>query len=370
MSNKKIKNACIPLPLQIVIDDTGWWSGSNDSSVKGPFRTGIKRKHTPEDYSAVAELGKKLGIRPQAAMILAEWDRDNILAGVPSATWMGKDWKNPFLNVDLFEHAAQIIRDNEDCFEFVLHGVGHEFWNSDGTVSRAEWYDNTGNMRPYDFVMKHLDAYDSIMKQNSLGNFPTSFVPCAFMYCFADDDDGLLPLLKSRGINYISTAFSCMVAKRYKPQFKHFGIDRGVVTVNRDSNKMPWYLIDADPKLIDLEEKAVCGLHWPNVLHEDHLRNSETVSRWINYLKNFKKKFKRTLSKNSAEHRAQLIYNELTELRIENNMVYLDFTNYFKYFDCHQPEGLILHIKNDDGFIKKNIQPEKHQDLVSVADFK
>ena len=36
---------------------------------------------------AIAELGRRLGVRPQAAMVLCEWDRDNLLRRVPTATW-------------------------------------------------------------------------------------------------------------------------------------------------------------------------------------------------------------------------------------------------------------------------------------------
>ena len=361
-----ICDACIPLPLQIVIDDVGWWSGSNDSAKNGPFRTGINRNHTPADYSAIAELGKQLGIRPQAAMILAEWDRDNILADIPSATWMGKNWKNPFLDIEKFEEAAQIINDSKEYFEFVLHGVGHEFWHQDGSVSRAEWYDETGQMRPLDDVVKHLEAYEIIMQQNSLGNFPTSFVPCAFRYCFADDENGLLPLLKSRGINYISSPFDCMDTKAYKPQFKHFGIDREVITVDRDYNKMPWYIIDADPDTMDLDNKVICGLHWPNILNENPDKNSETISRWVKYFKSLAKDFKRILSENTAAHRAQLIYNELVELDINENIINIDFTKYFEHFDSHQPEGFVLHVKGNAGFRKIKVKPENNQKSLAL----
>ena len=69
----------IPLPIQVVIDDVGWWSGKDGEAENQPYRTGINRNHVLADYEAVVELGKSLGIRPQAATILCEWDRGNIL---------------------------------------------------------------------------------------------------------------------------------------------------------------------------------------------------------------------------------------------------------------------------------------------------
>ena len=87
-------SACIPLPIQVVIDDVGWWSGKDGSLYQEPYRTGINRNHVIADYKAIIDLGKALGIRPQAATVLGEWDRENILRNVPHSTWMGEKWDN------------------------------------------------------------------------------------------------------------------------------------------------------------------------------------------------------------------------------------------------------------------------------------
>jgi hypothetical protein len=72
----------------------GWWSGEDGSARQEPYRTGIMRNHVPDDYKAIVELGKILGIRPQAAMVLCEWDKFNILRKLPNSTWMGEKWDN------------------------------------------------------------------------------------------------------------------------------------------------------------------------------------------------------------------------------------------------------------------------------------
>ena len=43
----------IPLAIQFVIDDVGWWSGDDDSATQGPYRTGFVRQHHPADYQAI-----------------------------------------------------------------------------------------------------------------------------------------------------------------------------------------------------------------------------------------------------------------------------------------------------------------------------
>lgn len=42
--------ATTPLPVQVVIDDVGWWSGHDGSRQQEPFRTGILRNHVPASH--------------------------------------------------------------------------------------------------------------------------------------------------------------------------------------------------------------------------------------------------------------------------------------------------------------------------------
>lgn len=171
------------MPIQIVIDDVGWWSGEDGSTRQEPYRTGINRNHVPADYQAIVNLGKKLGVRPQAATILCEWDRQNILRNLPTSTWMREKWDNSKWVGPWLDEAAEIIRNNKNHYELTLHGVGHEYWE-DEHFTRAEWADRSGQMRPLDQVELHLDYFARLLDQNQLGSFPTSFVPTAFLHGF------------------------------------------------------------------------------------------------------------------------------------------------------------------------------------------
>ncbi len=337
-------DVCIPQPLQIVLDDVGWWSGTNDSRQNGPYRTGINRRHVPADYLAIAELGRRLGMRPQAAMILCEWDRENILKNVPSATWMGKNWDNSLNIGPQLDEAAEIIRTNNKYFEFTLHGLGHEFWHKDGTFSRAEWADDTG-LRSEKEIKLHLDYFYKIMEMNGLGGFPKSFVPCAFKYIFGGNNI-LTRLLKEAGIEYVSTGFNCM--KTFEtPQFELFGIDDSMFIVDRGNEPgVAWYSIGGDvpDKII---EGCICGLHWPNILHENPERNMEVVERWVKYFKDHNKVFTKILAPDTLHHRAQLAYCNLTDLQLKDEVLTLDFSRFFKLFDRHFHEGMTLRLKNN-----------------------
>lgn len=315
----------IPMPVQVVIDDVGWWSGEDGSLRQEPYRTGIGRNHVPADYSAIAELGSILGIRPQAAMILCEWDKNNILCKLPASTWMGEKWDNSKWVGPWMEEAAEIINRNGKYFELTLHGLGHEYW-VDGTFSRAEWATKDGIMRPRDQVEKHLDFFNAILNQHKLGDFPASFVPTAFCHGFGITQGNrisMAELLKKRGIYYINTPFSIM-GNAEAVSNKLFGFDDGVMTVDRGDDLLDWNQTGIAPS--GTLKGPVCGMHWPNLLHPDPVRNSEIVMEWVKLLKPYNERTETMLAKNSVQFQAQLAHYSCTQLLLDGNHIMIDFS--------------------------------------------
>lgn len=370
--NMKLFNSCstknivdglevfIPMPVQVVIDDVGWWSGKDGSKLQEPYRTGINRNHVPADYQAIVELGKALNIRPQAAMILCEWDKENILRQLPTSTWMGEKWDNSKWIGPWMEEAAEIIRNNQDHFELTIHGIGHEYWKN-GTFTRAEWTDSNGQMRPQDQVEKHLDYYEKLMNQHNLGPFPKSFVPAAFRHSFGPSegrDVSLAELLKKKGVNYINTPFESIYnANRIQNRF--FGFDAGVITIDRGSDEFPWLTFPGNPSKV--LTGPTCGLHWPNMLHPDPKRNSEVVKNWVNYLKPYNESPNMMLAPDSVGFQQQLAHHSLTEIELEGDLIVFDFTETDKLPSLVGKDGLTIKIQADkpiqfkpDGLIIKS----------------
>jgi hypothetical protein len=342
----------IPLPIQVVIDDVGWWSGEDGSSRQEPYRTGIMRDHVPADYRAIVELGTILGIRPQAAMVLCEWDKNNILRRLPSSTWMGEQWDNRKWVGPWLEQAADIINTNRNNIEITLHGLGHEYW-IDGVFSRAEWATKDGIMRPEGQVEKHLDFYHEILNQNKLGDFPSSFVPTAFCHAFGKTQGSkisIAELLKKRGINYINTPFVSM-ANSKSVSNGYFDFDSGVITVDRGIDLLDWNMIGIKPE--GSIRGPVCGLHWPNLLHSDPDRNSESVMEWVNLLKPYNENVETMLAAISEQFLVQLVHSGYTGVRIDENNIELDFVN---------TDSLPVSYFKDEFFIKlKSISKLKFQ---------
>jgi len=316
----------IPLPIQVVIDHVGWWSGTDGSTYNEPFRTGIGRNHQITDYQAIIDLGKALGIRPQAAMILCEWDRDNILRNVPHSTWMGKNWDNSKWVGPWLEEAADLINNNREHFEITMHGVGHEWWDN-GVLSRAEWANEKGIMRPEEDIERHLDAFEAIMKQNNLGKMPTSLVPTNFAHCFGTSEGNsisMAEILGKRGFTNINTHYAYLRHKE-RSQFNFFGIDAGIMTIERKEDLLDWHSVGSKPEGVIIG--PTCGTHWPNLLHEDPERNSEIVDAWVKLLAPYNNRSETMLSKNSLVFQKQLMHHEFTKVKVGENVITLDFSN-------------------------------------------
>ena len=315
----------IPMPIQIVIDDVGWWSGEDGSGRQEPYRTGINRNHVPADYRAIADLGKKLGVRPQAATILCEWDRENILRNVPTSTWMREKWDNTKWVGPWLDEAAEIIRNNQKHYELTLHGIGHEYWENKN-FTRAEWADRSGKMRPLDQVKLHLDYFAKLMDQNKLGSFPASFVPTAFLHGFGPTGNhkvSLAEVIKKRGISYINTPFYNM-HNAESVQYGVFGIDAGVMTIDRGEDLFNWNIIGGKPQ--GEISGPTCGMHWPNLLHIDPERNGEIVDGWVNFLAPYNNRLETMLAPDSQLFQKQLAHHICTETTVDGQSVTLNFS--------------------------------------------
>lgn len=339
-------NACIPLPIQVVIDDVGWWSGKDGSLYQEPYRTGINRNHVIADYKAIIDLGKALNIRPQAAMVLGEWDRQNILQHVPHSTWMGKKWDNSKWVGQWLEEAADMITSNNEYYEITMHGLGHEWWTG-SKFTRAEWADDKGVMRPKEILEQHLDAYAEIMHHNNLGDLPKSFVPNAFKHSFGiteGNDISMAELLRRRGFTYINTPFASMFNKQ-AVQHDLFGIDSGIMTVDRGSDLLNWNVIGTLPE--GSIHGPTCGLHWPNLLHEDSERNSETVRGWVELLSSYNDKQETMLAKNSLFFQQQLAHHMVTKMKLLDNNLHMDFSNTNKLETALSNNELTVKVSSD-----------------------
>ena len=73
------KKITLPIALQIVTDDVGWFDGHDSRCAEGPSRTGIPRKHCAADYEVIEAIGKEIGMKINCPFVVGEWDKKNRL---------------------------------------------------------------------------------------------------------------------------------------------------------------------------------------------------------------------------------------------------------------------------------------------------
>ena len=244
----------IPMALQVVVEDVGWWEKSHPVGPNSPFRSGLKRRHHPSDYLALVHLAKQLNMRPLLAFVACEWDRSNLLKRVPTSTWMGADWDNRRNVGPWLDQAAQILNDHRERFEIGLHAVGHEYWDQ-GRRKRTEFHTEQGEIRPREHIEAHLDAFARIMEQNGLESQPQSFVPPGLNHSFGNGPRGIHHILNRHGIRYVTTDLN--KAKMHRPrQHLLMAWEEGVLLIERGKAPVPWHVIAA-PYAIRLRPAGV-----------------------------------------------------------------------------------------------------------------
>ena len=307
----KYSQLLIQRPIQIVIDDVGWRNGFDGSAQGQPFRSGAERLHDERDYEAIAMLGQALGVRPQAAMILSEWDCKNELAQIPSASWLGAKWDNSHNLGPWMKACAQVLRDQSEFIEVTMHGLGHEYWNG-AHFSRAEWANEDGEMRASDEVEKRIKLFHALMDYHDLGPKPESFVPCAFCHGFGKGSDGIQGFLSAAGIKYVSTPFN-MMKKYQEPQAAQIGIDQGVTVLDRGHYQVPWNAFDALDEQLSIPG-PILGIHWTNLLHEDPGKNDQVIDKWVAHLKRLGTSHDVSLARNTQEAWTQFYYHSFYDV--------------------------------------------------------
>ena len=275
-----------PMPFIICVEDTGWWSGTDGSAYHQPFRTGMDRPHCAEDYRALEDLGRQLSMKILAGFTACEWDRAGILKKVPTATWMGKDWKPPELDEAERDKACEILTRKPGHIEIALHGTGHEYW-IDGRMHRTEFHDEQCRMRNPSDIRQHLAAFFDILHQNRLPTDIRAFIPPGLKHSFGNGDDGFQKIVNEFSIRYVPTVFEKAArlgpADRTPPEKYGLYCENHVLLVERGICETDWHVVAAKP--VFRFDRPVLALHWANMLARDPADNFAIVSRWAEYLK-------------------------------------------------------------------------------------
>lgn len=348
-----------PRPFAIAIDDLGWIQGANEGeSGYGPYRTGMPRNHTLDDYKAVVDLAKRTGVRLLGLFILGEMDRENFLGQFPHTTYLQENWDNTANISDLQIEMMEYVKANAAHLEFGLHGVGHEFWPEKGKRRRAEWYNTTDNHPwPEKLIREHVECFIRIMKQYGMTeenghSFPESFVPCAYSYYWnALGDYSTGSVLADYGVRFANTDFS-QIPECSPPEGDNAaGFDHNVHVMNRYNYGNRWFEIGKTPTVpLSDQPTDYIETHWPNLLAQEQADQEAVTQKWVEYYENVAEYADRHPSRNTAQHHAQWLYKQHTLiLEDEPGKVLIDNQNMPDQAYPGSLANLVLKIKLDPG---------------------
>lgn len=313
-----------PRPFAFAIDDLGWMNGENSVELvqPGPYRIGLNRKMSVDDYHGIIAVAQEVGVRVLGLFVLAELDMKNILAHYPATTWMGKNWDNSQLaKSGHIEPIIECVKDNAAYLEFGLHGIGHEYW-LDTTMKRAEWYCvSDGHPWPKEHMLQHIEAVKDLLAQHGLDSqhghsFPESFVPSAYSFHWNPEGDfSTGSLLKEQGSRYANTLFDFIEELDSPKGDNNGGFDHGLLVVNRINYGIAWDKPNTLPSVPLHQQRAdIIESHWANWLARNPAQQDEVNKRWIAYYRAVQQSEDRYLAKNSEQFYSQWLYKRYTRV--------------------------------------------------------
>jgi hypothetical protein len=315
--------ALIPMPLQIVVDDVGWFNGEDDRKDGGPSRTAMPRRHVAEDIKALNLLGESLGMKINCALVVGEWDPDNRLREIPHLSKYGEEWDNASY-LDREEMARVVSAINESPYvELALHGLLHGYY-MDGTDSHdtSDFYYRKNReliMVNEEEIRRRIEKFKEILDFYGVKKELISYVPPSFAVRWGE----LSQVMADYGFKYSSTIFRTMVCDGEKPVTA--GVENGIVTVDRINNLIPWNEHESEFDNLPLVN-GVFGAHLPNFLHLDVSRSAEVVERAVKYFKRCAEQYGTVMSRGIEFCAVQSVYNRFAKADVRNGEITFDLS--------------------------------------------
>ncbi|MBE7092415.1 MAG: hypothetical protein E7365_04475 [Clostridiales bacterium] len=355
----------VPIALQVVVDDFGWFEGKNGLADSRPARTGINRNHVLEDYVVMNEIGKKVGMKIVCGFTIGEWDKDNVLRGMEHATWDEEGWDRASkIDYELAQKCFEQL-EKSDYIELAFHGLMHGYWvNGENYGNPREFFSydiplDTKERKvnypvkpvPASYVDEHLNAFFKIYNSWGFSQKIRTFIMPASLYKDIDTVLEYAAVAEKYGIKY----------------WKNFWAElndattmlNSIVFLNtRGGDMVEWYEIDVEPEQIadkvyntDNNDEpagfAILGSHWPNFLSSDPSKNLENVDKWANYLNRQKEIFGYMLSKDIAFAASQVLYNKFLKLDFTDDTCIIDTSEVDAQNAPELSRDIYISIKND-----------------------
>ena len=344
----------IPISFVLEMDDVGWDDGRDLRLSGTASRSGLPRNHEVEDYEFIKKLADAAGKNIAVALVLGDWDKDNILRGEVGFTHDPYGWdRAKDIDIAKFEKIRDIL-DNGNL-DFMVHGILHGRYDEDGKqINENEFVlytkDENGKIKKFlpskeDFRHR-LDVFFKLYNTWGFKQKIRGFVNPGYIYGIDEETvKEMCSVLADYGIKYWIDAFG--YPEFDKPVKVYHGVACAKYRFNRV--KMPWDAYDFDPDELSLyyEEGAndnacIQGSHLTNYLRYNPKKNLENIEGWLRFYKRNSEVFGSMLADNLAEAVNQLFYYTFAKAEEEEGCVVFDLTEVEKNkLDCHKNEFFI-----------------------------
>ena len=349
------KKIVIPAAIEICSDDEGWFNGSDDRYEGRPSRTGMTRKHCAEDYIALNETGKAIGMKIMCPFVIGEWDRWNLLRNETGMTYEPKTW----------DRASKIdLKEAERCFEAIEssefielahHGVLHGNYAPDGSqITEMEYLTRSSDGKRFvlqqkDEIKRRFDMFYTLYGKWGFTKKIRSFSSPNGLPGYITDSEleTLGEVLSEYGIDYW-----CNTRKK---EIDHVEVIKGVLYLEQGVKmRVPWNACDVDPLLLDdvcSEDDATVGnvtnQHWPNFLRFNKEHDLERVESWAEYFRRQSEIFGVMVAKDIAFSGNQAVYRKFGRVTGENGRITIDVSDVVSKTGKYASGAFYLSIKNE-----------------------
>ena len=321
----KITDFKIPVALQIVVDDIGWFWGRDDREIGGPSRTGVARTHILEDYIVLNEIGRALNQKINAMLVIGEWDINNRLRKVPHCSNQGENWNGSFW---LNKEEAEKIRNFLNTAEFIeigFHGLLHSTYSKEGELLCCQEFmvnkdfkkENERELVPENITRAQFDTFFEIY--NDWG-FTQKIQTFASPGNIGDawKTDEFSNVIKDYGIKFW-----------HNNVIRGCSVQSGIILNPKAVEICPWFVYDFDPlEARDLkpEEAGIIGSHWANYLRFNPKKSIEGVKDWKTFYDRQSEIFGMIISRDIEFAHYQQLYKNYAVISEENDCIKIDLS--------------------------------------------
>ena len=314
-----MENIKLPIAVSIRVDDVGWFEGADDRHLGRPSRTGIPRRHVPDDILTLNAIGRGLGTKVLCNLVIGEWDFKNRLRGVPHETWDEAGWdaaKVVNANRAFFEGSFAALEDSE-YLEYGLHGLLHGYY-VDGMLRDEKFL--------YPFIVKD-EKGALVRKPRDFGEFDRMLSLFFEIY----NDWGF-----KKEIRVWEAGNGCYgkPSDDYNREFARILLSHGIgiwewgawpedvlsqdgmVFINSALGFLEWNAYGVDPSILHNVFESprghgfvpnICG-HLPNFIRFQPEKNFEYVDKWVDYFRRITRPFGAMIARDNEQSASQGVY--------------------------------------------------------------